>query len=111
MSDYKLLLAEAKLWDRCYPGNVNIERLVVRMTAAIERLTRELSEATDRAERAEAALRGAESALKPFADRVSYDNGDVGVSNTHAVTSEQFIAAFFAWDRARAAITQYRDAP
>jgi hypothetical protein len=59
---------------------------------------RQLSEARAEIER----LRGA---LKPFADRVYYDNGSVGVGDTYLVTSEQFIEAFFAYDRAtRAAL-------
>jgi hypothetical protein len=37
------------------------------------------------------------AALKPFADRVFNDNGDILVFDTYVLTRKQFIAAYFAW--------------
>ncbi|MDP2355189.1 MAG: hypothetical protein Q8M31_03905 [Beijerinckiaceae bacterium] len=42
-------------------------------------------------------------ALKPFAIRVYNDNGDISVSNTHTLESEDFIRAYFAHRAALAA--------
>ena len=39
------------------------------------------------------ALEQAVAALKPFADRVFYDNGDCTVSDTHTLKAEDFIRA------------------
>ena len=38
-------LEKAAHWDRCYPGNLNIEMMVNELAAEITRLTAELAEA------------------------------------------------------------------
>jgi hypothetical protein len=53
------------------------------------------------------ALEEAERALKPLADAVFNDNGDMTVS-LPSPTSEECIAAYFAEKHARAALSQYR---
>ena len=63
MSD---LVERAKSWDRCYPGNLNIERLIDDMTAEITRLRAAVAEAEARGYR-----RGVEDAAGVVAGGVA----------------------------------------
>lgn len=45
---------------------------------------------------AQAAVAKATRALKPFANCVFNDNGDITISDTHRLTHEDYVAAYFA---------------